>query len=330
MFLDESLERTRGQRPSKRTIARMSAPLQVIDVRTALREAMGRLRQGRVPSRTLAAELLLMHVLGRDRAWLYSHAEDLLDAASADRYFALVERRVAGTPTQYLTGHQEFWGLDFEVAPGVLIPRPETEHVIEVALERLGRSNAQRARRAALNGAGLRLVDVGTGSGCLAVALARELSEAVVFAVDISPTALAIARRNAARHGVGSRILFVQGNLLEAFLSPPTAALRATFDLVVSNPPYVGRDAAEQLPREIREHEPEQALFSGQQGFEIYEPVTMQAEQLLTAGGILVLELGYNSLPRVRMLLDSQGVWAHIAVTNDLAGIPRVLAAERL
>lgn len=304
------------------------------DVRAALKEAMARLRDGRVPSHTLAAELLLMRVLGCDRAWLYAHPEESLAAASVERYFDLVAQRIAGTPTQYLTGKQEFWGLEFAVEPGVLIPRPETEHVVEVALERLGPPSADDLRP---HGAGLRIVDVGTGSGCLAVALARELPGAKVFATDISAAALSIAQRNAARHN--ARVHFVQTNLLDALLdesrvSPARPSAGGSFEfrpfnLIVSNPPYVGRSESDLLPREVREYEPPQALFGGERGHEIYEPLIRQAEQLLVPGGILVLELGYDALERVRPLLASEPGWTRVGVTNDLAGIPRVIAAQR-
>lgn len=314
-----------------------------LDVRGALKEAMARLRDGRVASHTLAAELLLMHVLGRSRTWLYAHPEEAMDSAATAHYFELVAQRIAGTPTQYLTGRQEFWGLEFEVTPDVLIPRPETEHVVEVALTALGRgslslplseagspSEASREAHPARQGRVLRLADVGTGSGCLAVALARELPEAHVLATDISLAALRVARRNAARHGVSTRIEFLQCNLLEAFLEGPGGLRREAllFDLIVSNPPYVGRREAELLPREVREHEPGDALFGGEHGFEAYTPLIGQAEKLLAAGGILVLELGYNVLDRVRPLLDAPA-WTKVGVTNDLAGIPRVIAARR-
>ncbi len=291
-----------------------------LDVRAALKEAMRRLRAAEVPSHALAAELLLMHVLGRDRAWLYAHPEEFLAAAALERYLALVGRRAAGTPTQYLTGRQEFWGLELEVTPAVLIPRPETEHVIEVTLARLGPERSARE---------LRVADVGTGSGCLAVALARELPKAAVWATDISPAALDVARRNAARHGVTARIRFAQGTFLDALLhgAAPTDSASRFFDLIVSNPPYVGRREAELLPREVREHEPPSALFSGEQGSEMYAPLIRQAGQWLVPGGLLVLELGYNALDRVRPLLSAPG-WTNVAATNDLAGIPRVIAAE--
>src|SRR5271169_5483898 len=185
-----------------------------MDIRGALKEAIARLRAAEVPSYSLAAELLLMHALGRDRTWLYTHPETVLDPAASDKYFTLVARRASGEPTQYLTGKQEFWGLEFEVTPDVLIPRPETEHVIEVALERLGPRGIKINMVTRTPSPPLRTADVGTGSGCLAVALAHELPHAEIFATDISAPALEIARRNASRHGVADRIHFLHCDLL--------------------------------------------------------------------------------------------------------------------
>jgi release factor glutamine methyltransferase len=173
----------------------------------------------------------------------------------------------------------------------------------------------------------LRLADVGTGSGCLAVALARELPQARVWATDISPQALEFARRNAARHGVEGRIQFLEANLLTPFLPGGNEAAAAPFDLIVSNPPYVARDAAAQLPREVREHEPAEALFGGKEGDAFYGELLEQAARLLIPGGLLVLELGYGAAERVMELVGLS--WTRVAITNDLAGIPRVLAAER-
>jgi release factor glutamine methyltransferase len=264
-----------------------------------------------------------MHVLERDRAWIYTHPEDQLESAAVDRYFALVARRAAGEPTQYLTGNQEFWGLEFEVTPAVLIPRPETEHVVEVALERLGSRGIKINMKTGLPSPPLRIADVGTGSGCIAVALANELPHAEVLATDISAQALAVARRNAVRHGVADRIQLVQTDLLASVSEADR------FDLVVSNPPYIAREESGQLAREVREHEPADALFAGPTGVEIYPRLIQQAASLLQRRGILVLELGYNSLDHVRALLYGQPPWVNVSVTNDLAGIPRVIAAER-
>ena len=185
-----------------------------LDVRSVLKEGIARLRAGRVPSDTLAAEVLLLYSIGRDRSWLYSHADEQLDPYLVANYFTLIARRVAGEPTQYLTGKQEFWGLEFEVTPAVLIPRPETEHVVEVALERLGAAGIKINMKTGAPNPPLRVADVGTGSGCLAVALAHELPHAEIFATDISPAALEVARRNAARHGVADRVHFIETDLL--------------------------------------------------------------------------------------------------------------------
>src|SRR4029077_15166818 len=231
----------------------------MLNVRTALKKAIGQLREADVPSFTLAAELLLLHVLGRNRTWLYAHPEEVLADADARRLFDLIARRAAGEPTQHLTGKQEFWGLEFEVTPDVLIPRPETEHVIEVALDRLAVREVRAGRRNKNDGAGLLMADIGTGSGCIAIALAKELPAAQFFATDISPNALVVAGRNAVRHGVDGRIQFVEANLLDRTSVPDVRgellsargvgsepiisdeAGAPLFDVIVSNPPYIGR-----------------------------------------------------------------------------------------
>src|SRR3984957_14722022 len=180
-----------------------------MDARTALITGIARLRDADVPSFTLAAELLLLHIVGRDRTWLYAHPEDEITSEQEARFLSLIERRGSGEPTQYLTGKQEFWGLEFEVTPDVLIPRPETEHVIEVALDRLALRELRAGRPQKTIGEGLQIADIGTGSGCIAIALAKELPKAEFVATDVSRAALEVAGRNAVRHGVGERIRFV-------------------------------------------------------------------------------------------------------------------------
>ena len=286
-------------------------------VRSALAGAIARLEADNVPSAPLAAELLLMHVLGRDRAFLYAHPEFVLDADQNARFSQLVERRAAGTPVQYLTGRQEFWGLEFEVNPSVLIPRPETEHVVEVALARIGERRADP----------LTVADAGTGSGCLAVALARELPNARFLATDISRVTLDVARRNAERRGLAGRIEFRRANFLRTYLADSRPVKRC-FDLIVSNPPYIGLSEASSLPREVREHEPQEALFAGPEGDEAYPRLITQAAALLRNGGWLVMELGHQSAARVAPLLQKP-VWVDVAVERDLAGIDRVISARR-
>jgi release factor glutamine methyltransferase len=321
-----------------------------IDVRALLKTGIAQLRDAGVPSFTLAAELLLLHTMSCDRTWLYAHPEEPISTADAARFLGLIARRAAGEPTQYIVGTQEFWGLEFDVTPDVLIPRPETEHLIEVALDRLALREIRAGRLQRTAGKGLLIADVGTGSGCIAIVLAKELGEATIVATDISATALEVARRNATHHGVAGRIDFLESNLLDSW-SPlgaqPAASLPGTiceplaelqpvmsnqsrfFDLVVSNPPYIGRRDAPALAREVREHEPELALYGGREGYEFYADLIAQGARYLKRGGILVVELGYDSLPAVEPLLDTSA-WANVGITNDLAGIPRVIAAERL
>jgi release factor glutamine methyltransferase len=303
-----------------------SASSAVCDIRGALKEGMRRLREAQVSSPTLAAELLLIHTLGRDRTWMYTHPEEVVEPVALGKYFALVERRVAGEPTQYLTGRQEFWGLAFEVTPAVLIPRPETEHVVEVALQRLGPRGIKIRLDTGAPSPRLRIADMGTGSGCLAIALAHELPHGDVFATDISRAALEVAQRNAVRNLVADRVHFIQMNMLDALIprAEPTA-----LDLIVSNPPYVTLDDAATLPREVREHEPHLALFGGRTGMEMYGRLIEQAGALLDERGILVMELGYNLADAALKIVREAGGWVNISVTNDLSGIPRVLAAEK-
>jgi release factor glutamine methyltransferase len=299
----------------------MNQVTQEKSVRALLKFGIAQLRDADVPSFTLAAELLLLHVLRRDRTWIYAHPEQEITAQDVERYFEWIARRAAGEPTQHLTGKQEFWRFEFEVTPDVLIPRPETEHVIEVALDRLAVRELRAGRPQKNDGAGLQIADIGTGSGCIAISLAKELPQATIFATDISSAALTVARRNAARYSVTDRIRFVESNLLDGVIS--------LFDLIASNPPYIGRREAATLMREVREHEPEVALYGGEEGYELYANLIAQSVAHLKPGGILVLELGHNSLPAVQPLLDDSS-WKNLGVANDLAGIPRVLSAERM
>jgi release factor glutamine methyltransferase len=296
-----------------------------MDARTAFKTGVARLRDADVPSYTLAAELLLLHVAGRDRTWLYAHPEDEISAEQEKQLLALLERRANGEPTQYLTGKQEFWGLEFEVMPDVLIPRPETEHVIEVALDRLALRELRAGRKQTLSGEGLRIADVGTGSGCIAIALAKDLPGAKFLATDISPAALKVAQRNAERHNFANQIEFVRTSLLEGVANATT---ESQFDLVASNPPYIGRREGPTLQREVRDHEPEVALYGGEEGYELYAALVTQSAAHLMPGGIAVFELGHDSMPAVEPLFETPE-WTHVGVTNDLAGIPRVVAAER-
>lgn len=266
-----------------------------------------------VPSPRLNAELLMMFVLGRERAYLFAHPERELSGEEQAQYEDVVRERARGCPTQYITGHQEFWGLDLLVSPAVLIPRPETEHVVETVLELV---NSYR-----FNGPGrLRLLDVGTGSGCIALALASELPHAEIHACDISDEALEMARINAARLALGGKVLFRKSDLLSVYAGE-------NFDFVISNPPYVGEADADKVQKQVREFEPRIAVFSGREGLDVYRKLAPQAHEHLREGGWFIAEIGFSEETKVRELLAG---WADIQVTADLQGIPRVVAARKI
>jgi release factor glutamine methyltransferase len=288
-----------------------------MQLRDALQAGLKTLLQHQIPSSQLAAELLLMHVLERDRSYLHTHAETELSPESAERYFQLIAERTTGKPTQYITGHQEFWGLDFEVTPDVLIPRPETEHVVQQVIQLVGAQGQAKEGR-------LRIVDVGTGSGCIALALAREFPRAILFGADISRTALVVASRNAVRLGMPERVKFLESDLLARFLDKD---FLGTFDFVVSNPPYVAQDELDMVQREVREFEPRVAWGGLERGEEIYARLFPQAREVLKPRGYVVVEIGYNMRDRVLALLGPE--WSDIEVHPDLAGIPRVVSGRK-
>ena len=322
-----------------------------MQLKQALASAIDRLEAAEVGSPRLNAEVLLMFTLGVNRAYLYAHPERELTAEEESRYNEALLQRGTGMPSQYITGHQDFWGLDFVVTPAVLIPRPETEHLVETVLE-LARG-IERPK----------LVDVGTGSGCIALALAHELKAAEVWAVDVSAEALGIARANAARLQLDGRVRFMQCNVLEPVAESDSTVIpsegeqgqaapivilsgakspqanersRRTstlegfrdFDFVVSNPPYVGFDEADKVQKSVRDFEPRVAVFAGEQGLDVIGPLVEQAHSALRSGGWLAVEIGYSMRDAVLNLLDPT-MWEDLRVVPDLQGIPRVVAARR-
>jgi release factor glutamine methyltransferase len=281
-----------------------------MQLKRALASAVDRLELADVGSPRMNAEVLLMFVLGTNRAYLYAHPEQELTPEEETRYHEVLAQRSTGMPSQYITGHQEFWGLDLVVSPAVLIPRPETEHLLETVLE-LARGVTRP-----------KLVDVGTGSGCIALALAHELKDAEVFAVDISADALEIARANAVRLQLDGRVRLMQSNVLEAL------AAFHDFDFVISNPPYVGFGEADKVQKSVRDFEPQVAVFAGEQGLNVIEPLVGQGYTSLKPGGWLAMEIGYSMRDAVVNLL-SPTMWDEIRVVPDLQGIPRVIAARK-
>ena len=297
-----------------------------MQLKDSFNQAVARLTAEKVPSPRLNAELLLMFTLGCDRAHLFAHPERQLTADEQSRYRAALDERSRGVPAQYITGHQEFWGMDLIVSPAVLIPRPETEHVIEVVLELLAPdprppASAHKGGTSPAAGEtkpGSRIVDVGTGSGCIALALAKELPAAEIHATDISSPALEIARANAARHQLEKRIHFHHTDLIEG--------LGGNFDLVVSNPPYVGEWEEDTVQLEVRKFEPRSAVFAGPTGTEVIARLMPPARAALCPGGWLVMEISGAIVDRVRGLLEA---WEEVEVIPDLQAIPRVVLARK-
>lgn len=268
-------------------------------VQTAILQGTRLLEEAGIGVPRLTAEVLLAHALKRDRVYLFAHPEHELAEVEWIHYGRYLHERLKGKPTQYITKRQEFYGRNFRVTPDVLIPRPETEHVIEVARHKSAR----------------RILDIGTGSGAIAVTLQLETG-AAVWATDLSAAAAAVASGNAGR--LGAKVGFVVCDLMEA-IAP------ASMDLIVSNPPYVPVSEREGLQREVRDFEPHLALFGGPTGFEIYERIVADATRVLVPGGWLVMELGFGSRDRVAEMLAG---WGSLSVEPDLAGIPRVIAAR--
>ena len=286
-------------------------------LRDALQSAIARLTDEHVPSPRLNAETLLIFTLNCDRAHLYAHPERELTAEEQARYDEALTQRAKGVPAQYITGHQEFWGLDLIVSPAVLIPRPETEHLIETILPLAKPMKSPK------------IADVGTGSGAIALALAKELPDAEIHATDNSPAALEIAEANAARlqleftsknhYPPKRRLFFHDTDLLNGLEDE-------AFDFVVSNPPYVGLSEEDEVQLEVRKFEPRSAVFAGPTGLEVFEKLIPAARAALKPGGYIVMEISATIAERVHGLLDG---WSEVGISDDLQKIPRVVRARK-
>jgi release factor glutamine methyltransferase len=274
--------------------------------------AIEELKRVQVESPALTADLLLGWILGWDRVRVLSHPEQSVQEEAWIRLQNLILRRAKGEPLQYLTGEKEFYGLVFQVTPEVLIPRPETEILVEQALDLIRQHFLPKAR----------LADIGTGSGCIAISIASEAPSSVGWAVDLSVAALRIAYENAVRHNVAGRMSFIQADLLECF------PRKACFDLIVCNPPYVARKDYDSLPCEVRAFEPHEALFGGESGFDVYRRLIPEVFSRLESGGYLLLELGAGQLELVGQLVKDEGLSLE-RIVNDLQGIPRCLIGRK-
>ena len=277
----------------------------------AIAEGAARLGASGIDQERRTAGLLLCQVLRIDRTHLLTGSEKPIDERQYRNYLALVERRAAGEPLQYITGHQEFYGLDFIVTPDVLIPRPETEFLIERVMKLVSESIQDSPL----------IVDVGTGSGCIAVTIAKLLPRARLIATDASSAALNIAQRNAECHGVRDRIEFLEGDLLAPLAE---RRLEGAVDILASNPPYVNEDGRQFLQREVRDWEPREALFGGADGLDFYRRLLAEAPRLLKPAGHVVLEIGFSQFEAISEIVNGSALRLH-DVTRDLQDIPRII-----
>lgn len=275
----------------------------------AILEGANKLRKAGVPDERREAGSLLMYVLDCDRGYILTHAEDLLSDEQAGKFIDSLDERASGKPLQYITGRQEFFGLEFEVNSDVLIPRPETELLVEAALSLISQNEEPF------------ICDVGTGSGCIVVSLLNKLPDASAVALDISAAALKVAERNATRHGVRDRLSLVTSDCF-AGLGP---ASDPGFDLIVSNPPYVAEREIEGLQREVRDFEPRAALVSGEDGLTVIRRLLLESRDYLKSGGFLIFEIGFDQHDAVRQLIDENS-WKLLEIYDDLQGIPRTVA----
>jgi release factor glutamine methyltransferase len=270
------------------------------------------LRISGVPEARREVGSLLAYVLGQDRSFILTHADDVLDEEQAETFRKFLKRRANREPLQYITGHQEFFGLDFEVTPDVLIPRPETELLVEKALNLFDAGDAPL------------ICDVGTGSGCITITLLNKLRQASVVSLDISEAALTVARRNASYHAVADRVEFFRSDCFEAVRDTHQFA----FDLIVSNPPYVETCAFDSLQQEVRDFEPQAALFGGEDGLSVIRRLLSESANFLKPQGFFLFEIGFNQAAAVETLIDRK-TWQLIKVYPDLQGIPRTVALQK-
>jgi release factor glutamine methyltransferase len=290
---------------------------QNVTLAQAIQEAEKLLRNHGVPEPRLDAELLLRHVLGRDRAWLLARLRESLDEAVKERFDSVLERRAAREPIQYITGSQEFWGLDFAVTRDTLVPRPETELIVETVLRDLGSSGKSGRQQT--------IIDLCSGSGCIAVSLAHELPAARFFATDASEAAIGMARENARRHDVAGRIRFLTGDL---FGPLQELDLAGRVDVIASNPPYIAAADRDALQPEVRDFEPAMALFAGPEGTELHRRIIEGAPEFLAPDGSLIMEMGIGQAEALSEMVRQSGAFGPPEIVKDLAGIDRLIVAK--
>ena len=277
-----------------------------------------RLEEAKIADAKRDAETLLLYLEKADRTFLYVHRNDATDEYRADAYFGLIDRRAAGEPLQYILGSQEFMGLNFAVNPSVLIPRQDTETLVELALKRAGEKKRS-----------LSILDMCCGSGAIAVSMAHFLPKAKITACDISPEALEVARGNAARNGLNGRIEFRESDLFFMTKRKKTVRIKDSFDMILSNPPYIPTQDIDTLQTEVRDHEPIKALDGGSDGLDFYQRIAEDAFGSLKKDGLMFLEIGCDQAEAVTSLLSGAGYYSEIEVHKDLTGLDRVISCRR-
>ena len=277
-----------------------------------------RLEEAKIADAKRDAETLLLYLEKADRTFLYVHRNDATDEYRADAYFGLIDRRAAGEPLQYILGSQEFMGLNFAVNPSVLIPRQDTETLVELALKRVGEKKRS-----------LSILDMCCGSGAIAVSMAHFLPKAKITACDISPEALEVARGNAARNGLNGRIEFRESDLFFMTKRKKTVRIKDSFDMILSNPPYIPTQDIDTLQTEVRDHEPIKALDGGSDGLDFYRRIAEDASGSLKKDGLMFLEIGCDQAEAVTSLLSGAGYYSEIEVHKDLTGLDRVISCRR-
>jgi len=282
----------------------------------AINNAATLLSTAGITNARLDAEVLLSHIILKDRVWLITHRDDVLDDNHQREFADVIQRRTRREPLQHIIGNQEFWGLEFIVSPDVLIPRPETEFIIEAALAIVQDRNTP-----------VRIIDLCTGSGCIAVSLAKELTAARIIATDASEKALAVARENTRRHGVSEQIRFLPGDLFEPL---EELDIRGQIDIIVSNPPYVQAGDLSTLQPEVRDYEPEMALIAGPGGTEIAKRIIQLSPEYLKKNGALIMEMGLGQAEALTRMVEATGAYGDRELLKDLAGIERVIVARKV
>jgi len=290
--------------------------LEQVTLAEAINNAATLLSTAGITNARLDAEVLLSHIILKDRVWLITHRDDVLDDNHQREFADVIQRRTRREPLQHIIGNQEFWGLEFIVSPDVLIPRPETEFIIEAALAIVQDRNTP-----------VRIIDLCTGSGCIAVSLAKELTAARVIATDASEKALTVARENTRRHGVSEHIRFLLGDLFEPL---EELDIRGQIDIIVSNPPYVQAGDLSTLQPEVRDYEPEMALIAGPGGTEIAKRIIQIAPEYLKKNGTLIMEMGLGQADALTRMVEATGAYGDRELLKDLAGIERVIIARKV